>query len=93
MSMIERARQIANKRYPLPDADPIWAGVRAAMVVAVIIAALRIFDDFLTRNWAEGVTIVLCGLVAFADCRQRWNLNARMMKEALEYIRDTEGQA
>jgi len=86
-AMIERARNIADARHRPPDAVPIWAGFRAVMLVALILVILRIFQEFVGRSWAELLTMILSGVVAFADCRQTWRLNARVMKETLDHMR------
>jgi hypothetical protein len=86
--MIERAQKIADERCRTPNETPGMAAVKGAMTAVLIFAGLHIFRNVVSRDWAEGIVILLCGLIAFLDCRQKWNINTKAYWDALERMRE-----
>jgi UDP-N-acetylmuramyl pentapeptide phosphotransferase/UDP-N-acetylglucosamine-1-phosphate transferase len=85
--IIERATREANERFPQPHQAPLSTALMTAILIAVILSVLKIADEFLSRDWAEVVVIILCSLVAFLDCRQKWEMHSRALRDAIERLR------
>jgi hypothetical protein len=85
-SMIERANRIADAQHRLPEHSPIMAAVITATLVAVLLVTSEIFDDFLSRRWAEAVVILISALVAFLDCNQKWSLHSKAFRAAVDRL-------